>query len=50
MTLEQKKQKFSSRRDFLKVTSVGTLGMFAVSPLSIVRGANVSGSDERVAI
>ncbi|MDR0337813.1 MAG: Gfo/Idh/MocA family oxidoreductase [Planctomycetaceae bacterium] len=46
MTSKQKKQKFSSRRDFLKMTSVGGLGIFAVSPLSIVRGANVSGSDE----
>ena len=43
--LEPKKTTGSSRRDFLKLAGVGSVGLAAVGNLSIARGANAGGTD-----
>jgi len=42
---EQKKKTGASRRDFLKVAGIGSLGLVAAGNLGIARGANVGGTD-----
>ncbi|MCL2623040.1 MAG: Gfo/Idh/MocA family oxidoreductase [Planctomycetaceae bacterium] len=42
---EQKKQTIASRRDFLKVAGIGTVGMAAAGNIGIARGANAGGTD-----